>query len=147
MLHLLSDIFPMLTLYSWWTFRLLSPVLSGWISVMRVKAYWSHLFLEVYCSCATCCSCMLTNVGFVTLYTRRDSCSLLYARVGCCLFYLRCTGFTFDVYLVALFRFLRYTDLYLQCFRVQLTSFCESLCRVFSPRTPYTSKNFCLPGK
>jgi len=51
-------------------------------------------------------------VVFVTLYTRRDSCSLLYARVGCCLFYLRCTGFTPDVYLVALFRFPRYTDLY-----------------------------------
>jgi len=59
MLHLVSDIFPMVMLYSWWTLQLLSPVLSGWISVMTVKAYWSHLFLEVYYSYATC-SCMLT---------------------------------------------------------------------------------------
>jgi len=54
MLRLVSDIFPMLILYSWKTFRLLSPVLSGWISIMTVKEYWYHLFHEVYCSCATC---------------------------------------------------------------------------------------------
>jgi len=42
-------------------------------------------------------------VVFVTLYIRRDSCSLLNAKVGCCLFYPRCTGFTPDVYLIALF--------------------------------------------
>ena len=46
----------------------------------------------------------------ILTYNRRDSCSLLYAKVGCCLFYPRCTGFTSDVYLVALFRFPRYTD-------------------------------------
>ena len=56
-------------------------------------------------------------VVFVTLYNRRDSCSLLYAMVGCCLYYRRCTGFTSDVYLVALFRFPRYAD-----FKVRLTS-------------------------
>ena len=42
-------------------------------------------------------------VVFVILYIRRDSCSLLCAKVGCCLFYPRSTGFTSDVYLVALF--------------------------------------------
>ena len=36
-------------------------------------------------------------VVFVT-YTRRDSCSLLYAGVGCCLLYPRCTGFASDVF-------------------------------------------------
>jgi len=34
-------------------------------------------------------------VVFVTLHTGRDSCSLLHAAVGCCLFYPRCTGFTY----------------------------------------------------
>jgi len=79
-------------------------------------------------------------VVFVTLYTRTDSCSLLYARVSCCLLYPRCTGFACDGFLVALFRFPRYTDLYLRCFKVRLTSglwrsvssFCESLRWVFS---------------
>ena len=56
----LGDIFPMLILHSWQTFRLLSPVLSGWISIMTVKAYWCHLFHKVCCSCATCHSCMLS---------------------------------------------------------------------------------------
>jgi len=37
-LRLFSDIVPML-IYSGRTFRLLSPVSSGWISVMAVKAY------------------------------------------------------------------------------------------------------------
>ena len=54
---------------------------------------------------------LLCNLSFmydgyvvvVTLYIRRDSCSLLYAKFGCCLLYPRCTGFTPDVYLVALF--------------------------------------------
>ena len=44
MLHLVSDIlvsdiFPMLILYSAPTFGFLSPVLNGWISIMTVKAY------------------------------------------------------------------------------------------------------------
>jgi len=47
MLRLLSDIIPMLILYSWRKFRLLSSVLSGWISIMTVKAYWCNLFHEV----------------------------------------------------------------------------------------------------
>jgi len=38
MLRSVSDIIPMLILYSWRTFRLLSPVLSGRISGMTVKA-------------------------------------------------------------------------------------------------------------
>jgi len=37
MLRLVSDIFPMLISYSWRTFRLLSAVLSGWISMLTVK--------------------------------------------------------------------------------------------------------------
>jgi len=65
MLRLLSDIFPMLILYSWRTFRLLSPVLGGLISIMTVKAYWCHLFHEVYCSCATCRSYMLCGLCHV----------------------------------------------------------------------------------
>ena len=69
MLRLLSDIFPKLILYSWRTFRLLSPVLSGWISIMTVKAYWCHLFQEIYCSCSTCRSCMLTNEVFFSRCT------------------------------------------------------------------------------
>ena len=47
MLCLVSDIFPLLILYSWWNFRLLSPVLSGWISILTVKVCWCHLFHEV----------------------------------------------------------------------------------------------------
>jgi len=40
-----------------------------------------------------------------TTYIRRDSFSLLYVKVGCCLLYPRCTGFTSDVFLfVALFK-------------------------------------------
>ena len=75
-------------------------------------------------------------VVFVTLYTRRDFCSLLCAVVGCCLFYPRCTGFTSDVYLVALFRFFPlYTDLYLQCFRVRLTSGLQRSVRSFCKLT------------
>ena len=46
MLRLVSDVFPMLILYSWRTFMLLSPVLSGWIS-MTVKAYWCHPIDEI----------------------------------------------------------------------------------------------------
>ena len=46
MLLLVSDIIPMLILYSSQTIRLLSPFLSGWISVMTAKAYWCHLFHE-----------------------------------------------------------------------------------------------------
>jgi len=49
---------------------------------------------------------------FVTLYNRSDSNSSLYVTVGCCLLYPLYTGFTPDVYLVALFPFPRYTDLY-----------------------------------
>jgi len=36
---MVSYIFPMLILYSLPIFRLLSPVLSGWISIMTVKVY------------------------------------------------------------------------------------------------------------
>jgi hypothetical protein len=46
----------------------------------------------------------------VTLYTRRDSCSLLYARVSCCFLYPHCTAFASNVFLVAFFRFPRYTS-------------------------------------
>jgi len=38
MLHLLSDVFPMLMLCSWRTFMLLSPVLSAWISLLTHKS-------------------------------------------------------------------------------------------------------------
>ena len=58
MLRLVSDVFLMLMLCSWRTFMLLSPVLNGWISVMTVTAYLRRLFHEVYCSYATCRSCM-----------------------------------------------------------------------------------------
>jgi hypothetical protein len=39
---------------------LLSPVLNGSISILTVKAYRCNIFREVYCSCATCRSCVLT---------------------------------------------------------------------------------------
>jgi len=78
-LSLVSDVFPTLMLYFWRTFRLLSTVLSGWISILTVKAYGCHLFRKVYCSCATCGSCIC--VVFVTLCIRRDSCLLLYVRL------------------------------------------------------------------
>jgi len=35
--------FLMLMLHSWRTFRLLSPVLSGWFYILTVKAFW-YLF-------------------------------------------------------------------------------------------------------
>jgi len=54
---------------------------------------------------------LFLEIRSVLTYVRRDSCSLLYAEAGCCLFYPHFTGFTSDVYLVALFRFPRYTDL------------------------------------
>jgi len=38
-------------------------VLSGWISILTVKAYGCHLFREMYCSCATCRSCTLTMLS------------------------------------------------------------------------------------
>jgi len=65
-------------------------------SILTVKAYGCHLLLLcslsfMYADC----------VVFVTLYIRRDSCSLSYGKVGCCLFYPRSTGFTPGVYLVA----------------------------------------------
>jgi len=44
MLRSVSDVFPMLMLCSWRTFRLLSPMLSGRISILTVKAYRCHLF-------------------------------------------------------------------------------------------------------
>ena len=99
-------------------FRLLPPVLSGWISEGVLMSFVSRSLL------------FLCNLSFmyadyvvlVMLYTISNSCSLLYARVGCCLLYPCCTGFTSDVFLVALFRLPRYTDLYLRCFRVWLTS-------------------------
>jgi len=50
MLRLVSDVFPTLVVHSWRTFRLLSPVLSGWVSILTMKAYECHLFREVYCS-------------------------------------------------------------------------------------------------
>jgi len=124
MLHLLCDIILMLILYSWRTFRLLSPMLSGWISIMTVKVYWYNLFHEASLLLLCNLSFMYADyVVFVTLYVRRDSCLLLYARVGCCLLYPRCTGFASDFFfLVALFWFPCYTELYLRRFRVWLTS-------------------------
>jgi len=65
MLRLVSYSFPLSMLYSWRTFRLLSPVLSGCISIMTRKACWCHLFHEVYCCCATCRSCMLCSLCHV----------------------------------------------------------------------------------
>jgi len=62
-LRLVSDVFPTLMLYSWRTSRLLSPLMSGWISILTVKAYGCHLFREVYCSCATCHSCTLAMLS------------------------------------------------------------------------------------
>jgi len=121
MLCLVSDIIRMLILYSWRTFRLLSPVSSGWISIMTVKAYWCHLFHEVYCSCATCRSCMLTVWSLSRCISEEIPvrCSMLglvavyYIRVALVLhlmsFWLLCW-------------FPRYTDLYLRSFMVWLTS-------------------------
>jgi len=64
---MVSYIFPMLILYSLPIFRLLSPVLSGWISIMTVKVYWCHILHEVNCSCTTCRSCMSRGVALLFL--------------------------------------------------------------------------------
>jgi len=63
-LRLVSDVFPTLMSYILLTVRLLSLVLSGWISILTVKAYGCHLFREVYCSYATCRSCILCHIVY-----------------------------------------------------------------------------------
>jgi len=47
MLRLVSDVFPTLMLYSWRTFRLLSPVLSGWISILTWHQYTFNVSIEI----------------------------------------------------------------------------------------------------
>jgi len=59
MLRLVSDVFPMLMLYSWRTFRLLSPVLSGWIYTDGEGVWMSfialvQLVLHVCWLCSVC---------------------------------------------------------------------------------------------
>ena len=70
MLRLVRDIFPVLILYSWWNFRLLYPVLYGWIYIMTVKSYWCHLFHEsyVYCAVHHCVSRRIKDQLDVTCY-------------------------------------------------------------------------------
>jgi len=45
MLRLVSDVLPTLMLYASRTFRLVSPVLSGWISILTVKSFISRCLL------------------------------------------------------------------------------------------------------
>jgi len=126
MLRLLSDIIPMLILHYWRTFRLLSTVLSGWISILTVKVYWCHLFHESIALAQlvvhVCWLCSVCHVVYPMRFLFVVVCWgwLLYiisALYWFCFWYIY-----IYIYMVVLFQFRRYTDLYLRCIRVWLTS-------------------------
>ena len=69
MLRFVSDVFPKLMLYSWRTYRLLSPLLSGWISILILKAY--SIRIESCCPntiiniIKLCCVCLAHHCIFI----------------------------------------------------------------------------------
>ena len=92
-------------------FRLLSPVLSGWIFIMIVTTYGCHLFREVYCFCATCRLCMVT-VWSLSHCISEEIPVRCYPLSLVAVYYIRVAlVLASDIFLVTLFRFPRYTDL------------------------------------